>query len=164
MFFRLLSRGCGLLVLTTLSFGARAQTTRPPAFYTTYAYTAYTVFENDSTSVDPPTKVSGVGGTLTLHPAGTYEKRLSIKGPNGLMQFRQDGRFTLSGDSIRFAFTDQKGDDVQRGTYRYVPASRRLTITIFGYPAGNKGVYELVQTNAPKANGTHSKAARKRHP
>jgi hypothetical protein len=33
---------------------------------------------------------------------------------------------------------------VQRGTYRFDPATRHLTITILGYPAGNKGVYELV--------------------
>ncbi|GAB2868105.1 hypothetical protein GCM10027044_32240 [Hymenobacter ruber] len=115
----------------------------PPTFYTTYKYTAYTVY--DTTSLDPPTRVSGVGGTLTLRPAGTYEKRFTIPGNNNVpMLFKQDGTFTLAGDSIRFAFHDQKGADVQRGTFRFDSATRHLTITILGYPAGNRGVYELV--------------------
>ena len=151
-----------LLLLTGFHFGARAQTVPPPAFYTTYTYTGYTVY--DSSTIDPPTEVKGVGGTLTLNPAGTYEKRFSLKGPNGPMYFKQDGMFTISGDSIRFAFTDQRGADVQRGTYRYVPATRRLTITIFGYPAGNKGVYELVKKNAKPTPITHPKSVGKRRP
>lgn len=129
--------------------------------FATYRYTAYTVY--DSSSIDPPTAVSGVGGTLTLRPDSTYEKRLSIKGPNGTMYFKQDGRFSLRGDSIRFAFTDQKGPDVQRGTYRYKPGTRQLTITIFGYPAGNKGVYELVKSTA-KATQLPAKPHPKRRP
>ena len=116
----------------------------PPTFYTTYRYTAYTVY--DTTSLDPPTQVSGVGGTLALRPAGTYEKRLTIPANDGPMLFRQDGTFALAGDSISFAFQDQKGADVQRGTFRFDPATRHLTITILGYPAGNRGVYELVAT------------------
>ena len=48
----------------------------PAAFYTTYRYTAYTVY--DFTENQPPTKVPGVGGTLTLRPDGTYDKRLSL--------------------------------------------------------------------------------------
>ena len=105
---------------------------------------AYTVY--DTTSLDPPTQVSGVGGTLALRPAGTYEKRLTIPANDGPMLFRQDGTFALAGDSISFAFQDQKGADVQRGTFRFDPATRHLTITILGYPAGNRGVYELVAT------------------
>ncbi|GAC1376918.1 MAG: hypothetical protein NVSMB30_23000 [Hymenobacter sp.] len=123
----------------------------PPTFYTTYRYTAYTVYDN--TATEPPTRVRGVGGSLTLRPAGTSEKRLSIAGPNGPMYFRQDGTFTLRGDSIRFAFSDLKGPDVQRGTFRFSPATQRLTLTIFGYPAGNKGVYELVVTDSTPAPG-----------
>jgi hypothetical protein len=127
---------------------AQAAPVSPPDFYTTYRYTAYTVY--DTTSLDPPTQVHGVGGTLTLRPAGTYEKRLTIPGNNGPMLFQQDGTFTLAGDSIRFAFHDRKGADVQRGTFRFAPATRHLTITILGYPAGNRGVYELVAA-APAA-------------
>ena len=127
----------GLPVLTPAQHGPRV-----PSFYATYGYTAYTVY--DASSTEPPTTVRGVGGTLTLRPNGTYEKRLSIVNAGGPHYFRQDGTFILRGDSIRFAFTDLKGADVQRGTFRFEPARRRLTLTLLGYPAGNKGVYELV--------------------
>ena len=116
------------------------------AFYNTYRYTAYTVY--DLTTDEPPTQVQGVGGTLTFRPDGSYEKRLTISRTSGSMSFNQDGRFTITGDSIRFAFTDKKGADVQRGTYQFDPQRQALTITIAGYPAGNKGVYEL--TAQPK--------------
>jgi hypothetical protein len=120
----------------------------PPAdFYTTY--TAYTVY--DVTTDEPPTQVPGVGGTLALRADGTYTKRLSLLlGDSGPRFFSQQGRFTTKGDSIVFRFTDLKGSDVQRGTYRYNANTRRLSITILGYPTGNKGVYELVAT-APLA-------------
>ena len=122
---------------------ARAQTNPVlPSFFTTYSYTAYTVY--DTTSPDPPTQVRGVGGSLTLRPDGTYEKHLSIVAPSGPYYFNQKGKFTLTGDSIRFAFTDLKGADEQRGTFQFDPATQHLTLTILGYPVGNKGVYELV--------------------
>jgi len=111
------------------------------AFYNTYRYTAYTVY--DLTTDEPPTQVQGVGGSLTFHPDGSYEKRLTISRTSGAMSFNQDGKFTIKGDSIRFAFTDKKGADVQRGTFQFDPQRQALTITISGYPAGNKGVYEL---------------------
>ena len=129
-----------------------------PSFYTTYTYTAYTV--HDTTTAGLPTRVRGVGGSLTLRPAGTYEKRLRIARPTGPLYFRQDGTFTLTGDSIRFAFTDQKGADVQRGTFRFEPATQRLTITIRGYPAGNRGVYELVAALPPAPARPAPKLAR----
>jgi len=120
----------------------------PVAFYTTYSYTAYTVY--DHTTGEPPTAVQGVGGTLALRADGTYDKRLSLLvGSSGPRYFTQRGRFTTKGDSIYFKFTDLKGPDVQRGTFRYEPSTRRLTISIAGYPVGNKGVYEL--TPAPRA-------------
>jgi len=119
----------------------------PVAFYTTYSYTAYTVY--DHTTGEPPTAVQGVGGTLALRADGTYDKRLSLLvGSSGPRYFTQRGRFTTKGDSIYFKFTDLKGPDVQRGTFRYEPSTRRLTISIAGYPVGNKGVYEL--TPAPR--------------
>ncbi|MDB5268990.1 MAG: hypothetical protein JWP58_2030 [Hymenobacter sp.] len=141
---------------------AHAQTApSPPSFFDTYRYTAYTVY--DTTSLDPPTQVSGVGGTLMLRPAGTYEKRFTIPGNNGPMLFKQDGTFALAGDSIRFAFRDQKGADVQRGTFRFDPATRHLTITILGYPAGNRGVYELVAAEpTPPATVPPAKTGKKR--
>ncbi len=119
--------------------------TPPAAFYTTYSYTGYTVV--DLTTGEPPTQVPGVGGTLALRADGTYDKRLSLlMGDSGPRMFAQHGRFTTKGDSIVFRFTDLKGPDAQRGTYRYAAKTRRLTITLDGYPTGNKGVYELVAT------------------
>ena len=120
----------------------------PAAFYTTYSYTAYTVY--DHTTGEPPTAVQGVGGTLALRADGTYDKRLSLLlGSSGPRYFTQHGRFSTKGDSIYFKFTDLKGSDVQRGTFRYEPGTRRLTISIAGYPPGNRGVYELIA--APRA-------------
>ncbi|MGY3090315.1 hypothetical protein ACVWYF_003370 [Hymenobacter sp. UYAg731] len=154
----------GILLLAQLPAAQAQSQTAPaslPTFYTTYRYTAYTVY--DTTSLDPPTRVSGVGGTLALRPAGTYEKRLTIPGNNGPMLFRQDGTFTLAGDSIRFAFHDQKGADVQRGTFRFEPATQHLTITILGYPDGNRGVYELVAAEpVPPTVAPSAKTGKKR--
>ena len=140
------------LLLAGLPCAAQAQTTPPlPTFYTMYQYTGYTVY--DTTTPDQPTTVTGVGGALTLRPDGTYEKHLSIVTNGTPHYFNQTGRFTLTGDSIRFAFSDLKGADVQRGTFQFDPATRHLTLTILGYPTGNKGVYELVaaETAAPAA-------------
>ncbi len=139
--------GAALLLGALLWPGAgQAQPTRPAcspaALYATYRYVAYTVY--DHTEGDPPTHVAGVGGTLTLFPTGAYDKRLRITGPNGARDFVQHGQCTVSGDSIRFAFTDAQGFDMQRGTYRFDAKTRRLTVTIAGYPPGNRGVYELV--------------------
>jgi hypothetical protein len=135
--------------LGTLLLAAPAPTP-PAAFYTTYTYTAYTVY--DHTTGEPPTQVPGVGGTLALRADGSYDKRLSLlMGTSGPRFFSQHGKFMTKGDSIYFRFTDLKGPDVQRGTFRYVPATQHLTITIAGYPAGNQGVYELVAAAAPPA-------------
>ena len=162
------------LLLTGLPFAVRAQTTPAlPSFYTSYSYTGYTVF--DTTSPDAPTTVRGVGGALLLRPNGTYEKHLNIVANGTPHYFNQTGGFTLAGDSIRFAFADRKGADVQRGTFRFDPATRHLTLTILGYPTGNKGVYELVAAdpavpvalpaNAPAPGPARSKikAKRRRH-
>ena len=153
-----------------LAHSVAAQSKQPlPSFYTTYQYTAYTVYDN--TTAEPATEVRGVGGTLTLRPSGAYEKRFSILLPSGPKYFRQDGTFTINGDSIRFAFTDLKGADVQRGTFQYNSTTQRLTLTILGYPAGNKGVYELVAADAaskptpvPAKTKTKAKPAKKRRP
>ena len=156
----------GLLLASLLSGGVRAQPAAPiPSFYATYQYTAYTVY--DTSGANPPTAVRGVGGTLTLRPDGTYEKHLSIGAPGGPRYFNQAGRFALAGDSVRFAFTDSKGADVQRGTFRFVPATRRLTLTIMGYPSGNRGVYERVATannTKPARRPARAKTARKARP
>ena len=152
-----------LLLLSLLPAIGRAQSATLPSFYATYHYTGYTVF--DTTSPDS-TVVRGVGGSLLLRPDGTYEKHLSIVAPSGPYYFNQAGTFTVTGDSIRFAFTDLKGADVQRGTFRFEPASRHLTLTILGYPTGNRGVYELVAADtaapAPTAPATTPKAFRQK--
>lgn len=132
-----------------------------PPLFTTYLYTAYTVY--DATSDEPPTQVRGVGGTLTLRPDSTYEKHFSLLLPTGPRYFNQTGRFSTRHDSIRFAFTDLKGSDVQRGTFRLDPATRRLTITIFGFPAGNQGVYELTPQPPPAPIKGQPKKRRPRH-
>lgn len=137
-----------MLLACLLLLGSPRVPGPPAAFYTIYSYTAYTVYDLDTG--DPPTKVTGVGGTLTLRADGTYDKRLSLLlGDSGPRLFSQQGRFTTQGDSIFFNFSDKYGADVQRGTFRYVAATRRLSITIAGYPAGNKGVYELVALAPP---------------
>jgi len=134
MFLRLLALG----PLAVLGPPARP----PVAFYTTYSYVGYTVY--DFTEGQPPTAVPGVGGTLTLRADGRYDKRLSLLlGDSGPRYFSQQGRFSTQGDSIFFRFSDQHGPDVQRGTYHYDAKTRRLSISLAGYPRGNHGDYEL---------------------
>ena len=138
-----------LLCLLTACAGTRPPVPPANGLANTYNYTAYTVV--DLTEGEPPTQVPGVGGTLTLRPDGSYAKRLSITPRSGATRhFDQDGRYTVTGDSIRFAFTDSKGADVQRGTYRLDPRGRALTITILGYPTGNRGIYELLAQPAAR--------------
>ncbi|GAB3659474.1 hypothetical protein GCM10027594_30350 [Hymenobacter agri] len=154
------------LVGTSLVSHAQAPALRSLAG--TYRYTGYTVF--DAESPNEPTAVQGVGGTLLLRPDGTYAKRLTITLGTRTVPFNQDGTYRQAGDSIRFAFHDQKGADVQRGTARLDSAGRGLTLTILGYPAGNKGVYELEAAPAapamlptPKASpASPAKAGKKR--
>jgi len=131
----------GLLPVVPGSAAAQVPAAAPPPLAGTYRYTAYTVF--DAESSNEPTAVRGVGGTLTLRPDGTYAKRLSLALGSRTIPFTQDGTYTMAGDSIRFAFRDQKGPDVQRGTARLDSVNRHLTLTILGYPTGNQGVYEL---------------------
>lgn len=161
---RWLGVGLGLGAVLAPGRGqAQARHPGPPAgFYAAYRYVAYTVY--DHAAGDPPTRVGGVGGTLTLFPTGAYDKRLRIAGPNGPVEFPQHGQCAVSGDSIRFAFTDAKGFDVQRGTYRYDARTRRLTIAIAGYPAGNQGVYELVAQSPPAQPKPARQPAAKRRP
>ena len=132
-----------LLFLPLLCYvgAARAQSAAP-ALFNTYTYTAYTV--HDTISGEPPTQVCGVSGSLTLRPTGSYKKRLSIVGPQGPVHYKQNGTFRVSGDSILFTVSNNKPADVQRGTFRFDPATRRLNIVTRGLPNGTRGVYELV--------------------
>ena len=161
----------GLLLAAPRLAAAQAPGT-PRPLAGSYRYTAYTVF--DTESPNEPTAVRGVGGTLTLRPDGTYAKRLSLALGTRTIPFSQDGTYALAGDSIRFAFRDQKGPDVQRGTARLDSVGQHLTLAILGYPAGNQGVYELealpaapatepaVAPSAAPAARPRSKASKKR--
>jgi hypothetical protein len=131
----------GLLLVAASPPAAAQVPTAPLLLIGSYRYTGYTVF--DAESPNEPTAVRGVGGILQLRPDGTYAKRLTLALGTRTVPFSQDGTYTLAGDSIRFAFRDQKGPDVQRGTARLDSVGRHLTLTILGYPAGNQGVYEL---------------------
>ena len=80
----------------------------PPAFYTTYTYTAYTVV--DLTTGEPPTQVAGVGGTLTLRADGTYAKRLSLLlGDSGPRLFFAAGQVYHQGRQHRLPFYRPQG-------------------------------------------------------
>ncbi len=127
-----------------------AQAGPPPA---TYAYAAYTVLDRTTPGPDSLTAVPNVGGSLRLNADGTYHKSLSIVFPAGPRYFAQTGRVSFPApDSIVFAFSDLKGPDVQRGTYRYEPATGRLRINLAGYPPGNEGRYELFEVR----QGSHA--------
>jgi hypothetical protein len=141
---------CYLLLLALLlgSSGAQAQCAAAPipkvapSFFSTYTYLSYTI-QDKATSAEPMA-ARGVGGTLTLRPDGTFQKRLTLAGNGGTMSFDQDGRFTFAGDQIKFTYTDKKGQSrTDQGTFRLKPAARLLTLTLIGYPAGNKGIYTL---------------------
>jgi hypothetical protein len=134
-----------LLLGSSAAWAQRAAAPIPkvaPSFFSTYTYLSYTI-QDKGTSAEPMA-ARGVGGTLTLRPDGTYHKRLTLAGNGGTMSFDQDGRFTFTGDQITFTYTDKKGQPrTDQGTFRLQPAARLLTLTLVGYPAGNKGIYTL---------------------
>ncbi|WP_400191474.1 hypothetical protein [Hymenobacter sp. B81] len=119
-----------------------AQQAPAASFFTTYTYTSYAIF--DQGSGQEPLYASGVGGTLTLRPDGSYAKRLQLTNGGGPVSFAQDGRFSFRGDQISFSYTDGKGQPrTDQGTFRLDPKKGLLVLTIQGFPAGNKGVYTL---------------------
>ena len=136
------------LLLVCSSATAQAQRTtkyvaRPaPSFFTTYEYLGYAILDK-ATSPDP-LPARGVGGTLTLRPDGTYQKRLTLAMNGSTMPFNQDGRFTFTGNRISFSYTDKKGEArTDEGTFQL--RNGVLTITLQGYPASNQSVYTLRQ-------------------
>ncbi|GAA4380555.1 hypothetical protein [Hymenobacter koreensis] len=115
-------------------------TANPASFYTTYQYRSYTIYS----AGQEPVTAGGVGGTLTLLPSGMYEKHMQLTGPNGPVTFDQRGRFTVSGDKISFLYLSSQGDPkADNGTFRFDPKKQVLDMTINGFPAGSKGVYQL---------------------
>ncbi|MCB2378984.1 copper resistance protein NlpE [Hymenobacter sp. BT635] len=139
---------CTLLALLGAA-PAAAQKPKPKAapvltasFFRSYTYLSYAIVDRETSA--KPMAAQGVGGTLTLHPDGTYQKRLQLSGNGGVINFSQDGRFTFSGDQITFSYTDGKGQArTDQGTFLFQPKARTLTLTLIGYPAGNKGIYTL---------------------
>ncbi|MBC6699212.1 hypothetical protein [Hymenobacter sp. BT190] len=137
----LLLAGALLTAPAALAQSRPAATARPaPSFFSTYAYRTYTIL--DKATSPTPMAASGVGGTLTLRPDGTYQKALTIAGNGGTMRFDQNGRFRFTADRIAFTYTDKKGQArTDEGTFRL--ANGLLKLTILGYPAGNQSVYTL---------------------
>jgi hypothetical protein len=139
---------CASLLLAGAAPAAAQQTLKSKApvlsasFFTSYTYLSYAILDKATSA--KPIAASGVGGTLTLHPDGTYQKRLQLIGNGGVMNFSQDGHFTFSGDQITFRYTDSKGQArADQGLFRYQPKARTLTLTLIGYPTGNQGIYTL---------------------
>lgn len=152
MMYRFLLLGATSLLLLSGPAAQAQQPAQAPAaakapvlgasFFTSYTYLSYSIVDKETSA--KPMEAKGVGGTLTLHPDGTYQKRLQLSGNGGVMNFSQDGRFTFSGDQITFTYTDSKGQPrVDQGAFRFQPKARTLTLTLIGYPAGNKGIYTL---------------------
>ncbi|TGD82498.1 hypothetical protein [Hymenobacter wooponensis] len=112
------------------------------SFFTTYSYLSYSILDKGTSP--EPMAAQGVGGTLTLRPNGTYQKRLTLSANGGVMNFDQDGRFTFTGDRISFSYTDKKGQP-RTDQGRFQLRNGLLTLTIDGYPAGNKSIYTLRQ-------------------
>lgn len=131
------------LALLLCASGVQAQ--QAPAspkagFYTTYDYLTYAI--KDLSNGSEPMLAKGVGGTLTLRPDGTYQKRLTLAANGTQMRFDQDGRFVFAADRITFTYTDSKGQPrTDQGTF--VLRNGLLTLTLQGYPAGNQGIYTL---------------------
>ncbi|GAA3929041.1 hypothetical protein [Hymenobacter algoricola] len=142
---------CGLLLInpparaqkTAVAAAKPAKIPGPAAsFFTTYGYLTYAIVDRETKAA--PIAARGVGGTLSLHPDGTYQKRLTLQGNGGTLRFDQDGRFTFTGQQVTFSYTDSKGQPrVDQGTFRLQPAVGLLTLTLIGYPAGNQGIYTL---------------------
>ncbi|MBT2556687.1 hypothetical protein J7E24_02745 [Hymenobacter sp. ISL-91] len=112
----------------------------PAPFFGTYAYLSYTILDRESSP--EPLPAQGVGGTLTLRPDGTYQKRLTLTANGGLMRFDQDGRYTFTSGRIRFTHTDKNGRPrTDEGTFRL--AKDQLIIVVAGFPVGNQSTYTL---------------------
>ncbi|MBO0356359.1 lipocalin family protein [Hymenobacter sp. BT186] len=111
-----------------------------PSFFTTYTYLTYSILDKESGPA--PVAASGVGGTLTLRPDGTYQKHLTLTVNQNPMPFDQTGRFTFTGNKITFTYTDKKGQSrTDQGTFSL--RNNLLTLVIEGYPAGNSSTYTL---------------------
>ncbi|UPL50334.1 copper resistance protein NlpE [Hymenobacter sublimis] len=144
MLYRLFLLGCLLLTAAT-GMAQRTASSVPrlaPSFFTTYSYLSYTILDRGTSPVPMPAK--GVGGTLTLRPDGTFQKRLTLAANGGTMRFDQDGRFTFAADRISFSYTDKKGQP-RTDQGRFQLRNGLLTLVMAGYPEGNQSTYTLRQ-------------------
>ena len=133
----------GLLLSAPAVLAQRKATptaTLKPSFFTTYTYLTYSILDKESGPT--PVAASGVGGTLTLSPDGTYQKHLTLTVNGNSMPFDQMGRFTFTGNNITFAYTTKKGEArTDQGTFSL--RNNLLTLVMEGYPAGNSSTYTL---------------------
>ena len=133
----------GLLLSAPAVLAQRKPTpaaTLKPSFFTTYTYLTYSILDKESGPI--PVAASGVGGTLTLSPDGTYQKHLTLTVNSNAMPFDQTGRFTFTGNKITFTYNDKKGQPrTDQGTFSL--RNNLLTLVIEGYPAGNSSTYTL---------------------
>lgn len=111
---------------------------------TTYAFLSFVI--HDVESGPEPIVAEGVGGTLTLHPDGRFEQRLSLGLPPKTTWFETSGSYQLlAGNRLRFSYTNQQGRPrTDTGSYRYQPQRGALVLTIEGFPAGSYSVYTLL--------------------
>ncbi|MDO7845840.1 hypothetical protein Q5H92_05690 [Hymenobacter sp. M29] len=115
----------------------------PTKFFTTYTYTVYLVY---APKYSPkPSNTRGVGGTLTLGPSGSYEKKLTIPGPYGRNHFDETGRYTLNGKNIQLTYTDSHGKPVTYGgTFNYSEPAQALSMVLNQEADGGREVFGLV--------------------
>ncbi|RSK47114.1 hypothetical protein [Hymenobacter rigui] len=169
----MLQRTCALAGLMTLSIAASGQSTKasrttpprpvdagstaarstaaaaapaaklPAQFFGTHTYVAYVIFDPNHSS--QPTRTRGVGGTLWLGPAGTYEKKLKIPGPYGPYTFNESGRYTVKGNRINFTYAESKGQPVSYGgTFHFDTASLSMGMILNEDEKGGREVFGLV--------------------
>ncbi|RSK43473.1 hypothetical protein [Hymenobacter perfusus] len=118
----------------------QTQTQPAGAVYTTYTYLTYAILDKGTSP--KPLAAKGVGGTLTLRPDGTYQKRLLLAANGTTQHFDQEGRFSLTPGRITLTHSDPNGTNrTDAGTFRLT--GKLLTITLEGYPAGNQSIYTL---------------------
>jgi hypothetical protein len=110
----------------------------PLTFYQTWNYGPYIIYMTKYNGGKPT--VTNSGGTLSLGPNGTYEKKFSIPGPYGPSYFNETGKFQLrdirkSGEAqsgkITFIYTGSDGKPISYGgTFSFGAKSLSLALTL----------------------------------
>ncbi|MCC3158470.1 hypothetical protein LJ737_14565 [Hymenobacter sp. 15J16-1T3B] len=121
----------------------------PAQFFGSHTYVAYVIY--DPSISKEPTNTRGVGGTLWLGPAGTYEKKLEFPGPYGQFHFDESGRYKIEGNRISFTYADSKGQPVTYGgTFHFDQKSLSLGMVLNEDAKGGREVYGLVAKGTEK--------------